>query len=101
MPEREADERNKDFEEVNLGLKAKEAVIEAKRCLDCANPQCVAGCPVGIDIPSFIKLIEAGKFLEAAWNLKETNSLPSICGRVCGRRALTRACLRCCERTRP
>ncbi len=83
MPEREADERNKDFEEVNLGLRAEAALKEAKRCLDCANPQCVAGCPVGIDIPAFIKLIEAGKYSESARKLKETNSLPSICGRVC------------------
>jgi glutamate synthase (NADPH/NADH) small chain len=83
MPERDPDKRNKDFEEVNLGLSAKEAQKEAQRCLDCANPQCVAGCPVGIDIPAFIKLIEAGKFSESARKLKETNSLPSICGRVC------------------
>jgi glutamate synthase (NADPH/NADH) small chain len=83
MPERPADERNKDFREVNLGLTPEQAQAEARRCLDCANPQCVLGCPVGIDIPSFVKLIESGRFLEAAWKLKETNSLPAICGRVC------------------
>ena len=83
MPERPPDVRNKDFLEVNLGLSAEEAVKEARRCMDCANPQCVTGCPVQIDIPSFIKLIEQGKFVEAAWKLKETNSLPSVCGRVC------------------
>jgi glutamate synthase (NADPH/NADH) small chain len=83
MPERPPDVRNKVFKEVNLGLSAEEAVKEAQRCMDCANPQCVTGCPVQIDIPSFIKLIEQGKFLEAAWKLKETNSLPSVCGRVC------------------
>jgi len=83
MPERSPDERNKDFQEVNLGLKAAAAQKEARRCLDCANPLCVAGCPVGIDIPAFVKLVEAGKFSESARKLKETNSLPSICGRVC------------------
>jgi glutamate synthase (NADPH) small chain len=83
MPERPADVRNCDFREVNLGLTAEAAQAEARRCMDCANPLCVAGCPVGIDIPGFVKLIEQGKFLEAAWKLKETNSLPAICGRVC------------------
>ncbi len=83
MPERPADERNRDFNEVNRGLTPEMAQAEARRCLDCANPQCVTGCPVGIDIPSFVKLIEGGRFLEAAWKLKETNSLPAICGRVC------------------
>ena len=83
MPERPPDVRNRDFKEVNLGLTPAMAREEARRCLDCANPQCVTGCPVSIDIPSFVKLIEAGRFLEAAWKLKETNSLPAICGRVC------------------
>ena len=83
MPERPPGERNHDFREVNIGLDPAAAQAEARRCWDCANPQCVAGCPVGIDIPSFVKLIEQGKFLEAAWKLKETNSLPAICGRVC------------------
>jgi glutamate synthase (NADPH/NADH) small chain len=83
MPERPPGERNRDFNEVNLGLAPEAAQEEARRCLDCANPQCVTGCPVSIDIPSFVKLIEAGRFLEAAWTLKETNSLPAICGRVC------------------
>ncbi len=83
MPEREPYERNTNFKEVNFGLNAEAAKIEAQRCLDCANPLCVAGCPVGIDIPFFIKLIELGKYADAARKLKETNSLPSICGRVC------------------
>ncbi len=87
MPERPSDERNTDFKEVNIGLTLEMAQAEAGRCLDCANPQCVTGCPVGIDIPSFVKLIENGKFLEAAWKLKETNSLPAICGRVCPQEA--------------
>ena len=70
-------------EEVNQGLTAEQAVTEAKRCLDCANPGCTEGCPVGIDIPRFIKNIERGEFLEAAKTLKETSALPAVCGRVC------------------
>jgi glutamate synthase (NADPH/NADH) small chain len=83
MPEREPAERGCDFLEVNQGLSAEEAVLEARRCLDCANPLCVTGCPVGIDIPGFIKLIEKGDFEASVRKLKETNSLPAICGRVC------------------
>jgi glutamate synthase (NADPH/NADH) small chain len=83
MPEREAEERNKDFFEVNLGLRAEAAKLEAQRCWDCANPGCVAGCPVAIDIPSFIKLVEKGDFIASIRAIKETNSLPAICGRVC------------------
>lgn len=83
MPERKPEERNVDFDEVNLGLDAREAKKEAQRCLDCANPQCVLGCPVGIDIPTFIKLIEIGDFAQSIQKMKETNSLPAICGRVC------------------
>jgi glutamate synthase (NADPH/NADH) small chain len=83
MPQRDPDVRNKDFKEVNQGLTKEAALKEAMRCLDCANPQCVKGCPVGIDIPSFIKLIEKGKFSESAQKIKETNSLPAVCGRVC------------------
>lgn len=70
-------------EEVNRGLTATQAVTEAKRCLDCANPGCISGCPVEIDIPRFIKNIERGEFLEAAKTLKETSALPAVCGRVC------------------
>jgi glutamate synthase (NADPH/NADH) small chain len=83
MPERDPNERNQDFFEVNRGLSAKAAVTEAKRCWDCANPQCVKGCPVGIDIPSFVKMIEIGDFDQSVRKLKETNALPAICGRVC------------------
>lgn len=70
-------------EEVNQGLTAEQARTEASRCLDCANPTCMTGCPVGINIPSFIKNIERGEFLEAAKVLKETSALPAVCGRVC------------------
>ena len=71
------------LEEVNQGLTAEQARTEASRCLDCANPTCMTGCPVGINIPSFIKSIERGEFLEAAKVLKETSALPAVCGRVC------------------
>lgn len=70
-------------EEVNLGLNEEQALTEAKRCLDCANPSCTQGCPVGINIPGFIKNIERGEFLEAARVLKKTSALPAVCGRVC------------------
>ena len=71
------------LEEVNLGLTKEQAMMEAHRCLDCPNPTCMQGCPVGIHIPSFIKNIERGEFLEAAKILKETSALPAVCGRVC------------------
>lgn len=71
------------LEEVNQGLTELQAVTEAKRCLDCATPGCMQGCPVSIDIPRFIKNIERGEFLEAAKTLKETSALPAVCGRVC------------------
>lgn len=83
MPEREPEKRNKDFNEVNLGLDQEIARCEARRCLDCANPQCVLGCPVSIDIPTFIKLVEIGDFVQSVRKIKETNGLPAICGRVC------------------
>ncbi len=70
-------------EEVNQGLTEEQALVEAKRCLDCANPGCVQGCPVSINIPRFVKNIERGNYLEAAHTLRETSSLPAVCGRVC------------------
>ncbi len=84
MPELDAEYRSHSrLEEVNLGLTPEMAMQEAKRCLDCANPTCMQGCPVGIDIPRFIKNIERGEFQEAAKALKETSALPAVCGRVC------------------
>ncbi len=71
------------LEEVQTGLTREMALTEAKRCLDCAKPTCVEGCPVNINIPSFIKNIERGEFLAAARVLKSTSSLPAVCGRVC------------------
>lgn len=70
-------------EEVNRGLTAEVAKQEARRCLDCANPGCVEGCPVSIDIPRFVKHIELGEFAQAAATIKETSALPAVCGRVC------------------
>ena len=70
-------------EEVNIGLTKEMAMTEAKRCLDCAKPTCVEGCPVNINIPSFVKNIERGQFLAAAKVLKNTSALPAVCGRVC------------------
>ncbi len=83
MPEQEPDVRNKNSKEVNLGLTKEQAIAEAQRCIDCPNPTCITGCPVEINIPEFIKNIEAGKFADAAKSLKNTNSLPAVCGRVC------------------
>lgn len=84
MPELDPDYRShvRD-EEVNLGLTPELAMLEAQRCLDCANPTCMDGCPVSIQIPDFIKSIEVGDFAEAAKILKQTSALPAVCGRVC------------------
>lgn len=84
MPELDAEYRSHTrTEEVNKGLTKEMAMTEARRCLDCAKPSCVTGCPVSIDIPSFIKNIERGQFIAAAKVLKNTSSLPAVCGRVC------------------
>lgn len=84
MPELDAEYRSHTrTEEVNKGLTKEMAMTEARRCLDCARPSCVTGCPVSIDIPSFIKNVERGQFIAAAKVLKNTSSLPAVCGRVC------------------
>lgn len=84
MPELSPEYRVTTFtDEVNSGLSAEAAVLEATRCMDCPDPQCVTGCPVGINIPGFIKNIERGDFIKAAAVLKETSALPAVCGRVC------------------
>jgi glutamate synthase (NADPH/NADH) small chain len=80
---REPKERIKDFEEVVRGYTPEEAMAEADRCLQCKQPHCREGCPVGLDIPAFIALIREGRFDEAAAKVREENLLPSICGRVC------------------
>ena len=84
MPELDPEYRSHTrLEEVNLGLSPEQARREAQRCLDCPKPTCMQGCPVGIHIPTFIKNIERGEFLEATRVLKETSALPAVCGRVC------------------
>ncbi|OQY05881.1 MAG: glutamate synthase (NADPH), homotetrameric [Bacteroidetes bacterium 4572_117] len=83
MNEEEANIRNTNNIEVNSGLTEEQAVLEAQRCIDCPTPTCVSGCPVGIHIPNFIKKIEIKDFLGAATVLKDTNTLPAVCGRVC------------------
>jgi len=83
MPEQPPEVRINNFDEVPLGYTPEVAMEEAKRCLDGCKAPCVKGCPVGIDIPGFIKKIEAGDFIGAARILKQYNLLPAICGRVC------------------
>ena len=83
MNELDGEYRSKNSEEVNQGLTMEQALLEAKRCLDCPNPSCMQGCPVSINIPTFIKNIERGEILEAAKVLKQTSALPAVCGRVC------------------
>ncbi|KXS46700.1 MAG: glutamate synthase (NADPH/NADH) small chain [Methanohalophilus sp. T328-1] len=83
MPEQKPEERIGNFDEVALGYTEQQAVIEAGRCLECKNPQCVAGCPVNIDIPGFVSRIKNKDFDRAIGILKESNALPAICGRVC------------------
>ena len=70
-------------DEVNSGLTETQAMLEAQRCLDCAKPTCMQSCPVGIDIPSFVKNIERGNHLEAVRIIKQSSTLPAVCGRVC------------------
>ncbi|MDE6199386.1 MAG: NADPH-dependent glutamate synthase, partial [Muribaculaceae bacterium] len=83
MPELDPAYRITCNDEVNQGLDEAQAVTEATRCLDCPDPQCITGCPVGINIPGFIKNIQRRNFREAALVLKETSALPAVCGRVC------------------
>jgi glutamate synthase (NADPH/NADH) small chain len=83
MPERSAVERARDFDEVNLGYTEEQAKAEADRCLQCKNPTCIDGCPVNIDIKSFIRHIIDGEYADGVAVLKERNALPAVCGRVC------------------
>jgi len=83
MPEQNPKARGTNFDEVPLGYDADLAVTEATRCIQCKKPGCVAGCPVEIDIPGFIKLIAEKDFVAAAKKIKEENALPAVCGRVC------------------
>ncbi|BCG45270.1 NADH-dependent reduced ferredoxin:NADP+ oxidoreductase subunit B [Citrifermentans bremense] len=83
MPELPADERSKNFEEVNQGLTPEQAVAEAQRCLQCKSRNCVAGCPVGVSIPEFIDALASDDLPRAAQVLRGDNALPAVCGRVC------------------
>jgi len=83
MREQDPAERIRNFNEVPFGLTEEEARLEASRCMQCKKPKCVEGCPVGVKIPEFISLVLEGKFSEAGAKIKETNSLPAVCGRVC------------------
>lgn len=86
MPLRSPEARVQDFGEVAVGYDAETAVVEASRCLQCPTQPCVAGCPVSVDIPGFINLIKEKDFIGAAQKIKETNTLPAVCGRVCPRK---------------
>ena len=83
MPTQLPEVRAKNFEEVALGYSAEVAIEEAKRCLNCKNRPCVAGCPVSVNIPDFITLVKQGDFEGAYQVIAETSSLPAVCGRVC------------------
>ena len=83
MPEQDPKVRAHNFDEVTLGYTEDMAIEEAKRCLGCKTMPCVAGCPVNVQIPKFIQLVAEGKFAEACAVIKETSSLPAVCGRVC------------------
>ncbi|MBL7073680.1 NADPH-dependent glutamate synthase [candidate division KSB1 bacterium] len=83
IPGQNPEDRIHNFNEVPYGFTPEVAILEATRCIMCKKPKCVDGCPVEIDIPAFIKLIQEGDFLGAARKIKEDNALPAICGRVC------------------
>jgi glutamate synthase (NADPH/NADH) small chain len=83
MSEQDPLVRNANFDEVNLGLPEKVALLEAERCLLCKDPKCIAGCPVGVNIPRFIELLSQGNLPEAAHCLLNDNALPAVTGRVC------------------
>ena len=83
MPEQPPEVRSQNFLEVPLGYTSEMAQAEAARCIQCEKPACVAGCPVGVQIPEFLKLLCDGDFIAAARKIKETNALPAVCGRVC------------------
>src|SRR5690606_16238857 len=83
MPEQDPFIRRSNFNEVNLGFTEELAKMEAMRCIQCPKPVCISGCPVGVKINEFIKLITEGDFAGAAFKIKEDNLLPAVCGRVC------------------
>ena len=92
MPEQLADERRGNFAEVNRGLTVLGATTEAMRCLECAKPRCVEGCPVNVDIRAFVQLVTDGEYLKAAAKIREDNVLPAITGRVCPQETQCEGC---------
>lgn len=93
MPKQDARERITNFSEVALGLDKEQAIEEAKRCLQCKRPQCITGCPVEVKIPEFLKYVAEGDFDSAIKEIKTSNALPAICGRVCPQET---QCEECC-----
>ena len=83
MPEQEPHQRAHNFKEVNLGLDVIVAHNEAERCLGCADPKCVHGCPVGVKVRDFVELVLQGEYLKAAAKIREDNIMPAVTGRVC------------------
>ena len=83
MPEQEPASRRQNFQEVNLGLAASVAATEASRCIECADPKCVKGCPVGVKVREFVELVAQGDYKAAAAKMREDNVLPAVTGRVC------------------
>jgi glutamate synthase (NADPH/NADH) small chain len=92
MPEQPAEERRRNFGEVNLGLTVLGATTEAMRCLECAKPECQKGCPVNVNIREFVRLVEQGDYLAAAAKIREDNVLPAITGRVCPQETQCEGC---------
>ena len=102
MSARDAGQRAQSFDEVNLGLAEHIAMLEAARCLDCKDAKCVKGCPVAIDIPSFVRHVAAGEFALAADVLLRDNALPGISGRVCPQEKQCECmCIRCNKKGEP
>jgi glutamate synthase (NADPH) small chain len=83
MPEQDATDRNRNFQEVNFGFTEQIAMLEAQRCIQCKEPKCMAGCPVMVDIPRFIRFVAEGNLAAAAASLLGDNALPAVTGRVC------------------
>jgi glutamate synthase (NADPH/NADH) small chain len=83
MPEQKPEDRVRNFEEVPFGFTEEQAITEALRCIECKKAPCIKGCPVEVDIPAFTRLILEKDYAAAARKIKETNSLPAVCGRVC------------------
>lgn len=93
MQKQDAKNRITNFNEVALGLEKQQAIEEAKRCLQCKKPKCITGCPVEVKIPDFLKYISEGDFDNAIKEIKTSNALPAICGRVCPQET---QCEECC-----